>query len=437
MKLYFKLFALVLFAGYLSSCENFVGGDINADPNNPIAVPVSAQLPAIQIAMVDLTGGAFSRFNCMLTQQVEGVARQWSSFNQYTGLTPNRFDAAWDNTYENVLNELQTAKANSMADGNNHTLAVCYVMEAYTLMQATDVWDDIPYSEAFKGIEVTSPQYDSQADIYGVINSRLNDAISLFAGPQGPVGPASGDVLYGGDITAWTNAATAIRARAKLHFKDYSGAASDAAAFSSSADNLAFNYPDANAAGQWFRFNRDRTGDLEFHPTMRALMNSTQDTNRLNVMDQTFITDHPYLVADFNQELVTYREMQFIIAEASARGANDQAGYDAYMNGIKASFTRLGLGDAEFNEYITQTGVDPGVGNLTLEGVMTQKYVAMFLQPETYSDWRRTGFPAITPTSGNAVPVRWDYSSGEYLFNASSPAEGSVNVFTDKVGWNQ
>jgi len=437
MKFYLKLFTLVLFAGYLSSCENFVGGDINADPNNPIAVPVSAQMPAIQIAMVDLTGGAFSRFSCMLTQQVEGVARQWSSFNQYTGLTPNRFDAAWNNTYENILNEIKTAKANSMTDGNNHTLGVLYVMEAFTLMQATDVWDAIPYSEAFNGIEITSPKYDSQSDIYGVINQRLSDAKSLFAGDQGPVGPASGDVIYGGDITAWSNAASALSARSKLHFKDYSGAAADAAAFTSAADNLSFNYPDANAAGQWFRFNRDRTGDLEFSPTMRAVMMATQDTNRLNVMDQTFVTTHPYLKPDFNQELVTYREMQFIIAEASARGANDQAGYDAYLNGIRASFDRLGLGDAEYDEYMMQAGVDPGVGNLTLEGVMTQKYVAMFLQPETYSDWRRTGIPALTPTSGNAVPVRWDYSSNEYLFNANAPADGSVSIYTDKVGWNQ
>ncbi len=431
-KIILGLLVLILF----QSCETIVGGDINEDPNSPIEVPVFAQMPAIQLALVDLSGGEFSRINSMLIQQVEGVARSWASFNQYTALTPNRFDSSWNNCYENILNEIKIARNSSIKDGNNHTLGILNVLEAFMLMNATDVWDNIPYSEALVGFDNPSPKYDSQSKIYEIINTRLDEAISLFQGNQGPVSPALGDVIYAGDIEKWSKTAYAIRARGKLHLKDYSGAASDALAYTSSSDNFSYQYPDENAAAQWYRFNRDRTGDIEFSPTMRALMNSTQDTNRLNVIDNTFETNHPYLVADFNQELVTYREMQFIIAEASARGANDQAGYNAYMNGIKSSFARLGLGDAEFNEYITQAGVDPGVGNLTLEGVMKQKYVAMFLQSEAYSDWRRTGFPTIFPTSGNAVPVRWDYPSSEYLYNENI-SNGDISIFTNRVGWNQ
>ena len=57
------------------SCEKYIGGDFNSDPNNPTSVPISAQMPAIQLSLVDVYGGLFSRFNCMRTQQVEGVAR--------------------------------------------------------------------------------------------------------------------------------------------------------------------------------------------------------------------------------------------------------------------------------------------------------------------------------------------------------------------------
>lgn len=440
MKIYNKFFIVLAFAFTFVGCEDYIGGDINQDPNNPTSVPISAQVPAFQIALADVYGGAFSRFNCMLSQQVEGVARQWQSMNQYTGLTPNRFDAAWQNVYENTLNEIKIAKASASKAGLNHYLGVLNVMEAFTLMVATDVWDDMPYTEALTGIDNINPAYDSQGSIYDVIYASLDQAISLFGGAPGPVVPGSEDVFYGGDIASWEKAAHAIKARGLIKGKDYAGAASEVGkAFGSSADNMAYQYPDANAAGQWYRFNRDRTGDIEFHPQMRDLMTSLADTSRLAVMDQIFVTAHTYLVADFYQEMVTYRELQFIVAEADVRGTSGgtQTGYDAYLAGIKASFERLGLGDAEYDAYVAQSSIAPGVGNLTLDMVMTQKYIAMFLQPEVYSDWRRTGIPSLSPVSGSAVPVRWHYSADEYLFNANSPTEAEVNIFSDKVGWNR
>lgn len=430
----------ILFILLSFGCENYIGSDINRDPNNPTSVPIFAQMPAIQIALADVYGGDFSRFNCMLTQQIEGVIRQYSSLNQYTGLTPNRYDDAWQNIYENILNEIKLAKSSALEDGNHHYLGTLFVIEAYTLMLATDVWDDMPYSEALKGVETINPPYDSQSDIYQVIYSLLDEAIALFGGAPGPLLPGDEDVYYGGNIVAWEKAAHAIKARGLLKDKEYASAAAEAGkAFASPEDNMGFQYPDANAAGQWYRFNRDRTGDMEFHPQMRTLMSALGDMDRLNIIDQPFVTSHPYMVADFYQELITYREMQFIIAEADLRvtTGGTEAGYGAYLAGIKASFENFALDMEAYNAYVAQAAVAPGVGNLTLEMVLTQKYIAMYLQPEVYSDWRRTGIPALAPTSGSAVPVRWHYSSDEYLFNSSAPLESDVNIFMDKVGWNR
>ena len=68
---------------------------------------------------------------------------------------------------------------------------------------------------------------------------------------------------------------------------------------------------------------------------------------------------------------------------------------------------------------------------------MTQKYIGMFLQPEVYSDYRRTNIPDLQPVSGANVIVRWDYPATENLFNSNAPAAGSVNVYADRVGWNR
>ena len=440
MKLYIKYFLVLLLTTSILSCEKFIGGEFNADPNNPASVPVAAQIPAIEIALSDVYGGDFSRLGSMLTQQTEGVARQWVAFNQYTGLTPNRFDDAWQNIYENILNEVQVAKATSTENGFNHYVGILQIIEGYTLMIATDVWDDMPYDDAFKGLESTNPAYNTQADIYGTIYKLLDDGIALLEGPSGAVSPGSEDLFFGGNTSAWISAAKATKARGLLHQKDYAGAANAAAAsFAAASDNWAFQYPDANSAGNWFRFNRDREGDIEFHPTMRGIMTGLADTARLAIMDQTFNAGaHPYMVPDFLQEMITYREMQFIIAEADVRATAGmtQAGYDAMLNGIKASFVRLGLGDTEYDAYIASGSV-PAVGSVTLEDVMTQKYIAMFVQPEVYSDWRRTGFPTLAPVSGTAIPVRWHYAADEYLFNSNAPDETTLSIFTDKVGWNQ
>ncbi len=437
IKLRIKL--LVLSVLILLSCEDFIGGDINQDPDNPSSVPITAQMPAIQIALADVTGGEFSRINCMLIQQVEGVARQCTSFNGYTGLTPNRFDAAWQNTYEHILNELRIANASAIENGYGHYQGVINIMTAYTLMQATDVWDDMPYSEALQGVGNTNPKYDTQADIYKEIFRLLDESITLLGGAAGELIPRSEDVFYGGNIASWILAAHAIKARGFLHQANYAGALTEAqAAFTSRADNMSFQY-EAGKPAPWYRFNEGREGDIEFHPTMRDFMTALNDSDRLGVMDQTFNAgDHPYMIEGQNQQLISYREIKFIEAEALQRTGGGSAELrKAYLAGIAASFKELGLDTATYDTYVAQTAVDAGEENITLDDIMMQKYFALFLQPETYNDWRRTNIPALTPVSGSDIPVRWHYSTDEYLFNANSPREEDVNIFKDRVGWNR
>ncbi|MGB3463648.1 MAG: SusD/RagB family nutrient-binding outer membrane lipoprotein, partial [Cyclobacteriaceae bacterium] len=108
---------------------------------------------------------------------------------------------------------------------------------------------------------------------------------------------------------------------------------------------------------------------------------------------------------------------------------------EAYLEGIEASFDEFGADG--YSAYVAQSSVDPGAGNITLEQIMTQKYIGLFVQPEAYSDWRRTGIPSLSPVSGSVVPVRWPIGSDEILFNSNAPREGDVNIFTDNVGWDR
>ncbi len=416
------------------SCEDFFSDD-NSDPNAPSDVTIAAALPQIELSIVDSKGGLFSNFSNMFIQQVEGVERQWESFNKYD-IQPVRYNSPWQQLYENVFIELDIISQKAEEGGFNHYLGIAKTLEAYTLMMASDVWGDIPYIEAGRGDGEPNPVYDDQATvIYPAIRTLCTDALALFetnASSQGQT-PGADDVLYGGDIDLWKLAAHGILARYYLHLGDQVNALAEAKqSFTSRNDNWGYQYPGGGNDAPWFGFNDVREGDIEFHPTMRSIMQTVNDTDRLAVLDQTFNSSHPYLTSTQREDLISYREIQFIIAETST-DLNEQ--YTAYLNGIRASFEELGLGDAEYNAYIAQTVINPGVGNLSQQDIMRQKYIGLFVQPEAHADWRRTGYPNLTPVAGSAVPRRWFYPENEYLFNESAPARDSDLLFK-RVDWD-
>ncbi|MBC6411075.1 MAG: SusD/RagB family nutrient-binding outer membrane lipoprotein [Ekhidna sp.] len=428
---------ILLVSGVLLSCEDYLA-DINEDPNKSASVPLTALLPQIQIQMADVYGGTYSRYSSLYIQQVEGVARQWVTFNQY-GALPEDFDAVWGDIYENIIVELKPIEAEAKENGYNHYLGIVKVLEANALMMLTDYFGDIPYTEAGLGSEgLNDPVYDDQKTIiYPKILELLNEAATLLRDDVGTLVPSNDDLYYKGKAASWLKAIEAIKARYYLHLGEYSNALTAAqASFKSASDNLSYMYTEPPNGAPWYRFNDGRTGDLEFHPTMRALMTGLNDTKRLSVMDKKFVTTHPYLVAAYEQELISYREIQFIIAEALFRtSGNDALLRTAYQNGIKASFEELGLTTTDYNSYIGQPAVDPGEGLITLKQIMTQKYIALFVQPEAFADWRRTGTPSLTPVSGDKIPRRFKYPLNEILFNAKGPKENSDRHF-EGVDWD-
>jgi hypothetical protein len=108
----------------------------------------------------------------------------------------------------------------------------------------------------------------------------------------------------------------------------------------------------------------------------------------------------------------------------------------AYLNGIKGSFDDAGLTSAQYDAYVGQAAVNPGGSSLDLEDhILTQKYIGLFIQPEVFNDLRRNDFPALTPVSGSQIPVRWNYSENEILFNSNFTA-GEASLFSPRNSWD-
>jgi hypothetical protein len=131
--------------------------------------------------------------------------------------------------------------------------------------------------------------------------------------------------------------------------------------------------------------------------------------------------------------LVTYYEAKFIEAEAALRANDPARAAAAYNDAIKANLAEL---DADDPAYIA-ANANETAATITLEKIMGQKYIAMFTQPEVWNDWRRTGFPALTPNPDgnvNAIPRRYPTVQTERLYNTKATV---VTDLLSKVWWDE
>lgn len=124
-------------------------------------------------------------------------------------------------------------------------------------------------------------------------------------------------------------------------------------------------------------------------------------------------------------------EVEFLLAEASARGWINDNAYAHYENGIQLSFGQYDImdGDVEavydeendvlvaFDEaaYLSNAQSVFNAASNPLEPIMHQKWISQWLTFESWFDWRRTGFPEldqyiISGTRGQETPVRFIYS---------------------------
>ncbi|MFV0267315.1 MAG: SusD/RagB family nutrient-binding outer membrane lipoprotein [Draconibacterium sp.] len=121
-----------------------------------------------------------------------------------------------------------------------------------------------------------------------------------------------------------------------------------------------------------------------------------------------------------NPSLITYAEVEFILAEAALLGDYGVSNVeDHYKNGIRASMDQYKiLSEAQgfdFDAFYGQPMVSYNSSSITNkhELIMTQKWIALWLQAESWFDWRRTGYPnfepAANPAFGPALPLRLAY----------------------------
>ncbi|MGG5507409.1 MULTISPECIES: SusD/RagB family nutrient-binding outer membrane lipoprotein [unclassified Myroides] len=129
--------------------------------------------------------------------------------------------------------------------------------------------------------------------------------------------------------------------------------------------------------------------------------------------------------ADYTEMLMEYAEVAFILAEL---GINSQ---ENFVKGIKASMQKWKVAETEVDQYLAQ------VNTVTPETILTQKYIALFLQPyEAWAEYRRTQYPktVLLPGQTHALVAPGPQQEKEYTFtplNGLSDLPARITYSTD------
>ncbi|MDP4284166.1 MAG: SusD/RagB family nutrient-binding outer membrane lipoprotein [Bacteroidota bacterium] len=123
---------------------------------------------------------------------------------------------------------------------------------------------------------------------------------------------------------------------------------------------------------------------------------------------------HPLLKAMIMQS----DEVQFILAEAAAKGMISGSADTYYRNGIRFSMKRWGVSDADINTYLAQSSIAlPGDQAGQLAQIADQKWLGLFfVSAEAYLDLRRTKLPDMFNNgllSNYQFPLRYRYPGNE------------------------
>lgn len=454
---------LLLFS---ASCSKFVDG-YEVSPNSPETATPALLTTVIEVATFSHYSGQFARFASIMTQQCAGTQAQYEDLANYSLLEGDN-NNEWNSHYSaitdcNILIDLA-------GDANPHYRGIAKVLKAMNLAITTDLWGDVPNTEAGNGLQgeaFFNPAFDSQESVYQNIQTLLSEAIADLgkSADANNILPGLDELIFNGDANKWIITANVLKARYENHLskRDPNGSATRALAALDAAKAAGLNGPDSdcnaifpgdgNSLNQWYAFQISRGDYIKMAEGFVNFLNSINDP-RLPFYAApdaaggisgtplgsitTTTSDIAYLSEpDSPSPLVTYVEAKFIEAEAAFR-ANDKARAAAAHNEAIKTHIKQATGADAPDAYIAAQASETEA-TITLEKIMTHKYVALFTQFEVYNDWRRTNIPALSPNPNGLVagiPRRLPTPQNERLYNTNAP-NPPISDILKPVWWDE
>lgn len=202
-----KISVLFLVLITFASCKKYL--NVNTTPNNPSVVPPTVILPETTIGLAFANSNDLNRATSALVQHIAGVANQTAAYDIYN--LDGSFDNQWNGEiYGNTLNDLQILIDQYAATSPAYS-GIAKLEMAYVYSMATDIWGEVPYSQAAQGLKYPTPRFDKQEDIYqgnttlGITSlfDLVKSGLADIAKTPNVLTPGADDVVYKGDLTKW------------------------------------------------------------------------------------------------------------------------------------------------------------------------------------------------------------------------------------------
>jgi hypothetical protein len=209
IKISFVLAGLTVFAG----CKKFV--DVNDNPNNAIVTQSSYVFSgALGTTYRNQVSGA----NHIVPGSWTGYYGHSTSFTgggaektyEFTNADFNAFDGLFDN-----IADYQYVIDNATKDGVAFWKDPANIMQCYVYQELVDLYGDVPYTDALKGVENITPTYANQKTIYEDLIKRLDAAMTAIAAATWSTDAAivAQDIYFQGNKTNWIRFANTLKLR--------------------------------------------------------------------------------------------------------------------------------------------------------------------------------------------------------------------------------
>nr|WP_321221937.1 SusD/RagB family nutrient-binding outer membrane lipoprotein [uncultured Psychroserpens sp.] len=456
--------------------------EINTNPNSPISVQ-----PSLLLRQVIYDYGENMSYEGFVAGDLlsqHRTALDFNLFDRHALKSPQLGGNPWPIFYTNlrdneiILNQSRTVETFSVYEGP------ALILKAYMAAGLTDLFGDVPYFEAFNGVNGTvTPAYDLQEDIYLNENGILDNLDKGIAAIESynDVIPLEGDILFNGDLSAWIRFANSLKIKHLLRIsgqvdvsEELQNIYNQGNYITTNVQNAIFNF--TNTDPNSFRLAQLRVGDFNnfvMSQTMEDILTYLDDT-RIHTFFRPFtssttgefnglingidpsatsvtLADYSLAGTSFREDtstldanFITAWEVQFALAEAAANNVIIADAQNLYENGVALAFQYWNT-DLPAN-YLSGNAAYNAAGTTPTQQIITQKWIANLINGyEGWVEFRRTGFPELLTISASfnndIIPVRMPYPAEEEALNnenysqaAAATNDNSINV---PVWWNE
>jgi len=494
-----SILSAIIIAGIsLSGCgKSYL--DINS-PNPNAATSATPEL-VITNAMTVTASGQVANVALAPTLFLSGWMGYWAPSGSYapsntdvasyfsTTQTPN---VLWIQSYRN-LEDYYYVETSAKAQQKPFYVAAAKAMKSLVFSQLVDVFNNVPYTDAFQGTLVINPKYTEGQVIYEDLSNQLDTAATLMASPAATAAENS-DVMFDGDNTLWIAFANTLRLRLLVRqsqmpgrdayikgeiakiiangggFLEEDATINPGYANNDQQQNPLWGYfrtltglPTSGGQADYYRASAYAINTLNAYTDPRLPFIYGKNNagayvgnvlgSQSNIPGEGTSSLGPGLLVSAGQNamIISAAESHFLQAEAIVRGYLTGDAKEQYEAGVQASFDYLGAGDA--TAYLAQSNANTNWALATTPAaqialIIRQKWISEdgVLPMEAYNDYRRLHLPSDIPISISPykspstaqVPTRYLYPVSEYTTNtANVNAQGSIDYYTSKVFWNQ